>query len=268
MRSGTSPVASLDPTSLYCDYPAGFIQETLCSIPCICSLQVLFGETSVQEWAEIRSLAPVGKSVGVKERRVSMPAGGPSAFREVIFGSYLFSPSRGSTTYEIPSSWVHSDRASGRDRHHRGLDRATSAGRSISPRGRPSCPVHQQPQADRAGHAQLPRPAGHLTSRLQRVLLGDMAAVRSCLTSSKDHYNAWNCSGTTAPDQRPPDRMFRYGGAANTHGHARPVNTYYCPTDPNNLNLARSGWHVTSQNYVVNFGNMIVTSPSTTSRTA
>ena len=36
------------------------------------------------------------------------------------------------------------------------------------------------------------------------------------------------------------------------------IGTYYCPSDPNNYNLAGdSGSTVTSQNYVVNFGNTI-----------
>jgi prepilin-type processing-associated H-X9-DG protein len=41
---------------------------------------------------------------------------------------------------------------------------------------------------------------------------------------------------------------------------SRRISTYYCPSDPNNLSSVGIGT-VTSQNYVVNFGNSIVTQP-------
>ena len=53
------------------------------------------------------------------------------------------------------SSRLHFDRTFGRHRDHRRVDRAAFARRAIRTRGRPSHPVHQQPQANRAGHAQL-----------------------------------------------------------------------------------------------------------------
>jgi prepilin-type N-terminal cleavage/methylation domain-containing protein/prepilin-type processing-associated H-X9-DG protein len=71
-------------------------------------------------------------------------------------------------------------------------------------------------------------------------------------------FNAWNASGNDRNDQA-VGSIFRYGGAANLTVTKSRVNAFYCPTDPNNLNLVSgSGWPVTSQNYVVNFGNMIV----------
>ena len=51
---------------------------------------------------------------------------------------------------------LHPDRAAGRDRHHRRPDRPAAAGRAGGPRGRPPRPVHQQPEANRPGDAQLP----------------------------------------------------------------------------------------------------------------
>jgi prepilin-type N-terminal cleavage/methylation domain-containing protein/prepilin-type processing-associated H-X9-DG protein len=71
-------------------------------------------------------------------------------------------------------------------------------------------------------------------------------------------YNAWNTSGNDRYTMSDGD--FRYAGATNTTVTSRRVSTYYCPTDPNGLNLVGIGT-VTSQNYVVNFGNSIVTQP-------
>jgi prepilin-type processing-associated H-X9-DG protein len=74
-------------------------------------------------------------------------------------------------------------------------------------------------------------------------------------------FNSWNTYGSTLVGGGPLDGDFRYAGAVNiTVGSSR-VNTYYCPTDGGNqtiqgiTNLGRS---VTSQNYVVNFGNTTI----------
>ena len=70
-------------------------------------------------------------------------------------------------------------------------------------------------------------------------------------------YNAWNSYGNDRFSAADGD--FRYGGAANLTVTRSRISTYYCPSDPNNQNLVGgSGWPVTSQNYVVNFGNSIV----------
>jgi prepilin-type N-terminal cleavage/methylation domain-containing protein/prepilin-type processing-associated H-X9-DG protein len=72
-------------------------------------------------------------------------------------------------------------------------------------------------------------------------------------------YNSWN---TTGNDRYPiADTDFRYAGATNTTVTSRRVSTYYCPTDPNGYNLVGIGT-VTSQNYVANFGNTIITQPA------
>ena len=69
-------------------------------------------------------------------------------------------------------------------------------------------------------------------------------------------YNGWNFAGNDRDDATVQGGMFRYGGAANTTVSSRRVDTYYCPSDPYRRNpVAGSG--VTSQNYVVNFGNTI-----------
>src|SRR5207248_1148311 len=52
---------------------------------------------------------------------------------------------------------VHADRTPRRDRDHRDPDRPAAPGRAEGPRGGRPDQVHEQPQADRVGHAQLPR---------------------------------------------------------------------------------------------------------------
>jgi prepilin-type N-terminal cleavage/methylation domain-containing protein/prepilin-type processing-associated H-X9-DG protein len=72
-------------------------------------------------------------------------------------------------------------------------------------------------------------------------------------------FNAWNSVGNDRYENMGlQNGQFRYGGAVNITVTRARINSYYCPTDPNNLNLVGGpGWPVTSQNYVVNFGNTI-----------
>jgi prepilin-type N-terminal cleavage/methylation domain-containing protein/prepilin-type processing-associated H-X9-DG protein len=76
-------------------------------------------------------------------------------------------------------------------------------------------------------------------------------------------FNAWNTIGDDRIDQTIQKGMFRYGGVANTTVTTRRYSVYYCPSDPNNQNLAGAGfgWPVTAQNYVVNFGNTVTIQP-------
>jgi prepilin-type N-terminal cleavage/methylation domain-containing protein/prepilin-type processing-associated H-X9-DG protein len=75
-------------------------------------------------------------------------------------------------------------------------------------------------------------------------------------------FNAWNSVGDDRIDQGIQKGMFRYGGVANTTVTVRRYSAYYCPSDPNNYNLAGgAGWPVTAQNYVVNFGNTVTIQP-------
>jgi prepilin-type N-terminal cleavage/methylation domain-containing protein/prepilin-type processing-associated H-X9-DG protein len=74
-------------------------------------------------------------------------------------------------------------------------------------------------------------------------------------------YNSWNFSGN---NQWQPwdvfDSPFRYGGPANLTVTSTRVAVFYCPSDSGNDNLVGgSEWPVTSQNYVVNFGNTSAT---------
>jgi prepilin-type N-terminal cleavage/methylation domain-containing protein/prepilin-type processing-associated H-X9-DG protein len=74
-------------------------------------------------------------------------------------------------------------------------------------------------------------------------------------------YNSWNFAGNNvwAPGNV-HDSPFRYGGSANLTVSSTRVSTYYCPSDGGNDNLAGgASWPVTSQNYVVNFGNTSAT---------
>lgn len=71
-------------------------------------------------------------------------------------------------------------------------------------------------------------------------------------------YNSWNFVGNNRDDATLYGGLFRYSGAANTSVTTRPIETYYCPSDlAPSKRAARRG--VTSQNYVVNFGNTICT---------
>src|SRR4051812_19719668 len=48
-------------------------------------------------------------------------------------------------------------------------------------------------------------------------------------------YNAWNTYGNDRYSNADGD--FRYGGAVNLTVTRSRISTYYCPSDPNNLNL-------------------------------
>ncbi|MHC5543499.1 DUF1559 family PulG-like putative transporter, partial [Singulisphaera rosea] len=71
-------------------------------------------------------------------------------------------------------------------------------------------------------------------------------------------YNSWNSS---ANDKNPASGIFTYSGPPNTTVTSSRVSAYYCPSDPNGHGLIGVG-AVTSQNYVVNFGNTIVNQPN------
>jgi prepilin-type processing-associated H-X9-DG protein len=73
-------------------------------------------------------------------------------------------------------------------------------------------------------------------------------------------FDAWNFAGDNRYDQTVQQGMFRYGGADNTTVTSSRVETYWCPSDSNNAGPAGPG-DVTSQNYVVNFGNTISNQP-------
>ncbi len=74
-------------------------------------------------------------------------------------------------------------------------------------------------------------------------------------------YNAWNTSGNNVTGF---DSPFRYAGYTNLTVTSSRVNAYSCPSDPNANNIVGYGsatQKVTSQNYVVNFGNTIINQP-------
>jgi len=77
-------------------------------------------------------------------------------------------------------------------------------------------------------------------------------------------FNAWNFAGNDKYENLGIQTgQFRYGGSVNTTVTYRRINSYLCPSDPNNLNLpGGAGWAVTCQNYVVNFGNTITNQPT------
>ncbi|MFO0957992.1 MAG: DUF1559 domain-containing protein [Isosphaeraceae bacterium] len=67
-------------------------------------------------------------------------------------------------------------------------------------------------------------------------------------------YNSWNTFGNNTGVAPYIDGDLRYAGAANTTVTASRVTAFMCPSDGNNTALTNIG-RVTSQNYVVNFGN-------------
>jgi prepilin-type N-terminal cleavage/methylation domain-containing protein/prepilin-type processing-associated H-X9-DG protein len=74
-------------------------------------------------------------------------------------------------------------------------------------------------------------------------------------------FNSWNASGNNnaaLTASYPHEGLFRYAGVANITVTSTRVNAYMCPSDGNNMRtvgVEALGRHVTSQNYVVNFGN-------------
>ena len=77
----------------------------------------------------------------------------------------------------------------------------------------------------------------------------------------QDHlYNAWNFAGNALCDQSVQVGMFRYNGAANSTVTSSRVATYLCPSDFDR-SQPFDGTGVTSQNYLVNFGNTISNQP-------
>jgi prepilin-type N-terminal cleavage/methylation domain-containing protein/prepilin-type processing-associated H-X9-DG protein len=74
-------------------------------------------------------------------------------------------------------------------------------------------------------------------------------------------FNSWNSYGNSFVLGGPLDGPFRYGGVVNITVTSSRVNTYYCPTDGGNQALqgiSTLGMQVTSQNYLVNFGNTTI----------
>jgi prepilin-type N-terminal cleavage/methylation domain-containing protein/prepilin-type processing-associated H-X9-DG protein len=76
-------------------------------------------------------------------------------------------------------------------------------------------------------------------------------------------FNAWNFGGDYLYYQGQYDAPLRYGGVANLTVTSTRVNAYMCPSDGNNQSLTGIGstlsgvlYRITSQNYVVNFGNL------------
>ncbi|MDR3620988.1 MAG: DUF1559 domain-containing protein [Paludisphaera borealis] len=73
-------------------------------------------------------------------------------------------------------------------------------------------------------------------------------------------FNSWNSSGNNSGLAGYGDEgLFRYAGVCNITVTSTRVNAYNCPSDGNNtqtVGISALGKNVTSQNYVVNFGNI------------
>ena len=162
-----------------------------------------------------------------------------------------------------PPARIHPDRAAGRDRDHRGPDRPAAAGRAVGPRGGPPGPVHQQPEADRPGDAQLRQRARRSAARLEGMLLGHLVDLCHALHRSSSRSTIAGTSPAIRrgrPATRSTTLPFVTAAPRNLTVSSTRVSTYYCPSDGGNDNLAgRRSWPVTSQNYVVNFGNTSAT---------
>ncbi|MFM1801493.1 MAG: hypothetical protein RJA81_845 [Planctomycetota bacterium] len=75
-------------------------------------------------------------------------------------------------------------------------------------------------------------------------------------------FNSWNSFGNNSGAPGTIDGLFRYAGVCNITVTSARVSAYMCPSDPNNMQKQGIGqtlggvrFDVTSQNYVVNFGN-------------
>ena len=73
-------------------------------------------------------------------------------------------------------------------------------------------------------------------------------------------FNSWNSSGNNSGLAGYGDEgMFRYAGVCNITVTSTRVSAYNCPSNSNNtqtVGISALGKNVTSQNYVVNFGNI------------
>jgi prepilin-type N-terminal cleavage/methylation domain-containing protein/prepilin-type processing-associated H-X9-DG protein len=76
-------------------------------------------------------------------------------------------------------------------------------------------------------------------------------------------FNAWNANGNNSGQAGYVDGQLRYAGVCNITVTSARVSAYMCPSDPNGLlktgigqTLGTQRFDVTSQNYVVNFGNI------------
>ena len=122
---------------------------------------------------------------------------------------------------------VHPHRAAGRHRDHRGADRPAAARRPGGARGGPADPVHQQPEADRPGPAQLRVdqrrvPAGpdqHLRRR-QRPLLGGLLADAPAVGACRPLFNAMNFSMNPDPDYTTTTRRREHDRGRDGREHA------------------------------------------------
>jgi prepilin-type N-terminal cleavage/methylation domain-containing protein/prepilin-type processing-associated H-X9-DG protein len=80
-------------------------------------------------------------------------------------------------------------------------------------------------------------------------------------------FNAWNANGNDRTEGT-FGTIHRYAGVTNCTVTSSRVNAFYCPSDGTNTSLTGIGptlggkqFATTSQNYVVNFGNTIITQP-------
>src|SRR5262245_50608876 len=113
----------------------------------VCALFITYG------WVKARYVH--------KMRRVSLS---PHAASTVTGAPGMIEPRRGLVKVRgirhgprYHPSGVHAHRTARRHRHHRRPHRSVAAGGPEGPRGRVPGEVHQQPQADGSGTAQLPR---------------------------------------------------------------------------------------------------------------
>lgn len=78
-------------------------------------------------------------------------------------------------------------------------------------------------------------------------------------------YDAWNFQGNNSGRPGTVDMPLRYSAAANATVVSTRVSTFYCPSDGTNLSVTGQGvilgekrYDITSQNYVINFGNTTI----------
>ena len=159
---------------------------------------------------------------------------------------------------------LHAHRAARRDRDHRRPDRAAAARGAGGPRGGPPRPVHQQPQADRPGAAQLrQRHTSHSPWALRSP--GPICTVRL-------GYQDWGCWSAQALllgylEQTPAYNAANFnlgtwldpGWQENTTTNIMATNSFICPSDGISPQIPPDGlrWSGWNNNYFQSAGSSV-----------
>ena len=146
------------------------------------------------------------------------------------------------------SARVHADRAAGRHRDHCRADRPAAPRGPGGARGGPAVAVRQQPEADRAGAAQLPRRQRSLSAGCPVALPapGDTSRDGGEQLGLQPAGAAARLHGAAGAVQRREFQLRRLqrrrlGTPKNSTVTITPINTFLCPSGPT------PGWNFTGR---------------------